>query len=141
MNLTRRNWLLGGVAAFAAHAQEHMPQRRLILDASRALQAGNAARFLGYFDRKSFDDFGSLERSVAALLEARTVASSVDVLSLKEADGAWLAEVDWLLQLTAVSATGPIERRSETVRLTVASDKKNRWRITAFEPLELFRIL
>jgi hypothetical protein len=112
----------------------------MILDASRALQAGNAARFMGYFDERQFGGFSHLRRVVAALLEARTVASSVDVVSIAETSGDRIAKVDWILQLTPIGGPGEVETRRRTVELTLAQSS-GAWRILSFDPVEFFRVL
>lgn len=142
MIYTRRSLLLlGAAAAGSAFAQQDEGPRRLILDASRALQAGNAARFLSYFDKTKFTEFPALRRTVTALTQARTIASSVDILSLAANDAIWNAEVDWLLQLTPISGAGSLERRQETATLTIAKNSKDHWLIASFSPIELFRVL
>lgn len=142
MIATRRQLLLLGVLAVRpASSQDSTGPRRLILDASRAIQGGNSARFIGYFDKQAYAERPALRRAVTALLETRTAASSVDILSLVELDGVWHAEVDWLLQLTPIAGAGPIERRQETISAQLAQGTKGRWRFTSFGPTELFRVL
>lgn len=139
---TRRHLLAGALgASSAAWAQEEDAARRVILDASRALQAGNADRFAGYFDKQRFQGLSDLRRRVNALLEARTVASSVDVLSLADASDAKAAKVDWILRLTPIAGPGEVETRRRTVELTLAQQSSGEWRIASFEPMDFFRIL
>jgi hypothetical protein len=113
----------------------------VILDASRALQAGNAARFLGYFDKRQFAEFGELRRSVSALLEARTVASSVDVVSITDSSNGKAAQVDWILQLTPLTGPGEVETRRQMVALTLTQQSPGDWRIASLAPVEFFRVL
>lgn len=142
MNLSRRHiLLLGTLALKPAAAQDSTGPRRLLLDASRALQGGNAARFIGYFDKQHYTERPTLRRTIAALMEARTVASSIDILSLLENDGGWQAKIDWLLQLSPIAGAGAIETRQQTVTAELAEDKKGRWRITGFDSGDLFRVL
>jgi len=128
-------------ASSSAWTQEDDAPRRVILDASRALQAGNAARFLGYFDKRRFEVFSDLRRRVSALLEARTVASSVDVVSITEASGDRMAKVDWILQLTPIGGPGEVETRRQTVELTLSQESPGAWRIASFAPVDFFRVL
>jgi hypothetical protein len=130
---------LGGLSV--ARAQEDEAPRRLILDASRALQAGNAARFMGYFDKRRFEGFSDLQRKVSALLEARTVASSVDVVSMAEGPNGKAAQVDWILQLTPIGGPGEVETRRQMVELMLSQHSSGGWRIASFAPVEFFRIL
>ena len=139
---TRRHLLAGALgASSAAWAQEDDAARRVILDASRALQAGNAARFTGYFDKRRFAGLADLRRNVTALLEVRTAASSVDVISIADASGAKAAQVDWILQLTPISGPGKVETRRRTIELTLVQQSSGGWRIASFEPMEFFWIL
>ncbi len=112
--------------------------RRVILDASRALQAGSAARFLSYFDKDGFEQFAALRRDVTVLVETRTVASSVEITSLSADGDARQASVDWLLQLTPASGPGPLERRREALQLRIAKRGKS-WKIEALKPADFFR--
>lgn len=139
---SRRQLLTAALGASStALAQGDDAPRRLILDASRALQAGNAARFLGYFDKRRFGGSSELRRRVSALLAARTVASSVDVVSVTESPGDRVAQVDWILQLTPIAGPGEVETRRQTVELTLAHQSSGAWRITSFDPVEFFRVL
>ena len=130
---------LGGLST--AQAQEDDRPRRLLLDASRALQAGNAVRFMGYFDKRSFEGFSDLQRRVSALLEARTVASSIDVVSMADGADGKVAQVDWLLQLTPINGPGEAETRRQTVELTLSRHSSGEWRISSFAPVEFLRVL
>ena len=114
--------------------QEQDAARRLVLDASRALQAGNAARFLGYFDIDATPGFVRLRRNVLDLLEIKTVASSVDIVKADLAGGVTVLDVDWLLQLTPIRELGSVEHRRQTVRVKVRAG--NDPAIVLFEPVE-----
>ena len=140
--LSRRHLLAGMLgAAPAALAQDDEGLRRVILDASRALQAGNPARFMGYFDKQQFRGASELRRSVSALLATREVGSSVDVLSVADGPNGKAAQVDWLLQLTPINGPGEVETRRQTVELTLTQQASGDWRITSFEPVAFFRVL
>ena len=141
--MVSRRYLLAAPWAAVAYAQtqDDAAPRRVILDASRALQAGNAARFLGYFDERQFPDFSALRRNVTALLEARTVASSVDIVSIGNSSGDRKMRVDWLLQLTPIAGPGEIETRRQMVELTLSQQSPGKWRIASLAPIELFRVL
>jgi len=140
--LSRRHLLAAtlGVPSLA-WAQEDGAPRRVILDASRALQAGNADRFIGYFDKRRFGGLTALRRAVTALLQNRTVASSVDVVSLTDAANGKVAQVDWILQFTPIAGPGQEETRRETVELRLSQDPSSAWRIASFDPVEFFRVL
>ena len=128
-------------AASSALAQDNEAPRRVILDASRALQAGNPDRFMSYFDKRLFGGSSELRRTVSALLATRTVASSVDLVSVVDTSNGKAAQVDWLLQLTPLAGSGELETRRQQVELTLAQQSPDEWRITSFEPIEFFRVL
>jgi hypothetical protein len=65
----------------------------------------------------------------------------VDILTLVEHDSGWKAEIDWLLQLTPIQGAGPIETRQESVTVELLQNAKGQWRMTSFEPIDLFRVL
>ncbi len=138
--LSRRHLLAGALSA-SAWAQDDSAPRRVILDASRALQAGNAARFMGYFDEQAFAGSAQLRRTVSALLEARTVASSVEVVSIADGANGKAAQVDWLLQLSPIAGPGAVETRRQKVELTLAQQPSGVWRIASFAPADFFRVL
>ncbi len=140
--LSRRHLLASAwVAVASAQAQDDEAPRRVILDASRALQAGNAARFMGYFDKRRFKGLSDLRRSVSALLETRTAGSSVDVVSIEDASGDRFVKVDWILQLTPIAGPGEVETRRRTVELTLSQQSTGAWRIVSFDPVEFLRVL
>ena len=55
----------------------------------RMKEAGNAARFLSYFDKRQTPHFAQLRESVAALVTLKTIASSVEVgqITVEGGDG------------------------------------------------------
>ena len=75
---------------------------------------------------------------VLALTAQRTIASSVEIGPLREADGGPALSVDWLLQLTPLRDPGPVEIRQEKLALRFVK-RKGKWKIAALEPLEFFR--
>ncbi|MEZ5395273.1 MAG: hypothetical protein R2724_20975 [Bryobacterales bacterium] len=119
-------------------AQEHsLEARRLVLDASRALQADAPARFLGYFDKRATPHFGELRQNLLALLATKTVASSVQIDKTTVEGGEASLSVDWLLQLTPIDGIGAVEQRHEVVQVRVRLGEKPM--IVSLTPIELFR--
>lgn len=96
---------------------------------------------MGYFDERQYRGSSELRRSVSALLGTRTVASSVDVISMSDTPDGRAAQVDWLLQLTPLAGPGEVETRRQKVDLTLAQQSPGAWRITSFTPVEFFRVL
>jgi len=116
--------LLLWAAPLAAQQSQAETARRLVFDASRALQAGNAARFLGYFDKRETPGFGRLRENVLALLAINTVASSVEVKQASVEDNEVRMTVDWLMQLTPADGVGPVEQRREQIEVRVRVDQE-----------------
>jgi hypothetical protein len=127
-------WLAAVAAAPAQQGSE--AARRLVLDASRALQAGNAARFLGYFDKRETPQFALLREDVLALLEIKTVGSSVDVIHNEIEGEVAKLEVDWLLQLTPTRELGAVEHRRKRLRVDVRVDGDSK--IVLLDPVDFF---
>jgi hypothetical protein len=134
--------LLLFLAPAAAQApDEASPQQsvsRMLLDASRALQAGNAARFLGYFNRSGFGGYPDLEGNVVALTRQAEIASSIDITSAKQEEGAYHVTIDWVLQLTPSGGIGRLEERraAVTVEVSVSGVKPE---IDGLAPVDFFR--
>ena len=114
--------------------------RLLIRDASRALQAGNAALFLSKFDARSMAEFDDLRIHLQALTAQRRIASSVENGPVQRDGDDLVVEVDWLLQLTPLLDPGPVEKRRDNLSLRLAKHK-GKWKIVELRPLEFFRSL
>lgn len=128
--------LLTAVSAFAQGPAERAS--RLILDASRALQAGSDPRFLGYFDKKSTPQFAQLREGVTALLAVNKVASSVEAVPTAVRTDEVDFEIDWLLQIASERDVSLIEQRRETVRATVRVSPEGEAKLIRIEPVEFF---
>lgn len=123
-------------------AQEDTAARdviRVVQDASRALQARNAASFLSLFDRERFADYPVLETHVVALTTQSDIASSVETVAIERDEDGYRLRVDWLLQLSVQETPGPLETRREVLELTAAQQNAGRWRITSLKPVGFFR--
>ncbi len=137
---TRRLLLLALPAGLRAIAQETRAAdgiRRVVRDASRALQSGSAPLFLAAFDRRAFRDFASFRDQVSALTQQRRIASSVASGVPQSRAGEWTVEVDWLLQLAPKLDPGPVEQRRGTVVLGLR-EERGRWKIVRAEPRAFF---
>ena len=136
--------LLFTSAARYTYAQTAQPDAaeitRTLQDASRALQARNAARFLSYFDRKRFSEYAEIESSTVALVQQADIASSIEVGRWKQEGGEYIGTVDWILQLTLISAPGEVQTRRERIELRIAKPK-TRWKIVELTPVSFFRAL
>jgi hypothetical protein len=135
--------ILGLFLALPLSAQTPNPRAenlgRVLRDASRALQAGNAALFLGHFEGRQFPDYARLESHVVALTQQADIASSVEIISIEAEDNTHLVAVDWLLQLTPAGGFGPATRRREKIALRFSGGGKVK--IISLAPIEFFRPL
>jgi hypothetical protein len=113
--------------------------RRLVHDASRALQAGNAASFLRLFDRKRFAGYPTLESHLVALTTQSDIASSIQIVEIAPTQPGYRLRVDWLLQLSVKETPGPLETRREVLEISAGEEQKGKWRITHVEPVDFFR--
>lgn len=111
--------------------------RRLVRDASRALQSGNAPLFLSSFDRRAMAGFDRFQDEVVALTAQRRIASSVRSGPPEGGPDECVVHVDWLLNLTPKLDPGPVERRRETLLLEMRRRGK-RWKIVRVEPGDFF---
>lgn len=111
---------------------------RMVRDASRALQAGNAASFLGYFDSTEFAGFAELRKNAVALTAQRQIASSIEITDFEQTQSGYRVRVNWILQLTYTGDPGPVETRQELVTCIVNRRSKS-WKIVGLEPVSLFR--
>jgi hypothetical protein len=112
--------LAAGTAQAPNQDGPQMRVSRMLLDASRALQAGNAARFLGYFNRSGFAGYADLESNVVSLTRQAEIASSIEIISSKEEEGAYQVAIDWVLQLTPSGGIGRVEERRAAVTVEVS---------------------
>ncbi|MDE0104839.1 MAG: hypothetical protein OXN89_20880 [Bryobacterales bacterium] len=110
---------------------------RLVRDCSRALQSGNAALFMGAFERRRYDRYQALREQITALTAQRRIASSVAAGPATGGPDEWHVSVDWLVELTPKLDPGPLERRRQTVVLRAAK-RGGRWKFFDLEPLEFF---
>ena len=116
---------------------------RMLNDAGRALSARNATRFLSYFDKSRVPKYFRLEEHIDVLTTQAYIASSIRLADFTISDKGYYGTVDWILQLTLISAPGKVKTRRAAVRITVARSGKNkkRWRIEAATPIDFFRPL
>jgi hypothetical protein len=130
--------LAAGVAQAPQESSAEQRVSRMLLDASRALQAGNAARFLGYFNRQGFHGYADLERHIVALTRQAETASSIEITAAKEEGAVYQVTIDWVLQLTPSGGIGRAEERRAivTVQASAAGAKPE---IVGLAPVDFFR--
>ena len=111
---------------------------QILRDAGRSLEAGNAASFLFYFDRKRFAAYSALESDVDALTRHSEIASSTEVTKVEAEGDAYLVEVDWILRLRPISTFGDVDTRRKLLKLRFER-VKDKWKIVKLQPIEFFR--
>ena len=106
--------------------------------AAEGLINDDPASFLDGFDR-NMPGYAALQDNVTGLLAAYNVGATIEVITDEGDDRKRTVELDWLLILTQKGATNsPQQTRRQAVKCTVERRGKL-WKITAFEPVDLFR--
>jgi hypothetical protein len=138
--MTRRRFTrLFAIASLAGPATANQAAiSRMLRDVSRAIQARNAALFLGHFEKKRFDAYSRLESNVVALTEQKDIASSIRILEVTADGDDFLSRVDWLLQISPLDRPGAIETRRHIITVSVTAQGK-KWRIVELDPVDFFR--
>lgn len=140
MGLTRRRFtqLAVFVAAYPEARADQAAVSRMLRDASRALQARNAALFLNHFDRERFEAYPQLEANVVVLTQQRDLASSIRIEQIVQEGDFFRVRIDWLLQISPLGRAGSVETRRSMIDVRVAR-AKSKWSIVAFGPVDFLR--
>ena len=140
MGLTRRRFtqLAVFVAAYPEAQADQAGVSRMLRDASRALQARNAALFLNHFDRERFELYPQLEANVVVLTEQRDLASSIRIEQIVQEGDFFRVRIDWLLQISPLGRAGSVETRRSMIDVRVARAGA-KWSIVAFGPVDFLR--
>src|SRR5689334_1718840 len=99
--MTRRSWCLGSAGMAASRLLGADPAGAawdVIASAVRALAGGNAAEFLGYFDR-SMQGYQTFRSNVTALVAEADVQSSIDLVRNDGDEHSRAVELDWMLRI------------------------------------------
>ena len=100
------------------------------------LSEANPPGFMAPFD-PAMPGYQQLRAEVTALVEQSEVLASIDFLKDEGGETSRVVEMDWFLELT-LRYSRDVERRRE--RVTARVERKGKeWRITSFQPVELFR--
>ena len=106
--------------------------------AAEGLINDDPASFLDSFDG-NMPGYAALQDNVKGLLAAYNVGATIEVITDEGDDRKRTVELDWLLILSQKGATNsPQQTRRQVVKCTVERRGK-RWKITALEPIDLFR--
>jgi hypothetical protein len=106
--------------------------------AAEGLINDDPASFLDSFDR-NMPGYAALQDNVRGLLAAYNVGATIEEITDAGDDQKRTVQLDWLLILSQKGATNsPQQTRRQVVKCTVERRGK-RWKITALEPIDLFR--
>ena len=106
--------------------------------AAEGLINDDAASFLDRFDR-DMPGYAALQNNVEGLLAAYDVGATIEEITDEGDDHKRTVELDWLLILKQKgAANSPQQTRRQVVKCTVERRGKQ-WKITALEPVDLFR--
>jgi hypothetical protein len=108
----------------------------LISSAATGLSAGKPEVFLEAFD-PAMPGYEKLRDAVTALLGAADIECSIEVTGNQGDDASRVLELDWILRIDSRQPGAGSIRRQETVKCSLRKTGK-KWRIVAFEPIELF---
>lgn len=133
--MTRRLLLLLPVAA-CLRADSEKDARDLIASVAGALSAGKVALFLDAFD-PALPGFDKLRDDVAGLTSEADLGCNIEVRSNEGDDTERTLTLDWILEIEHKDASPGVTRRQKTVKCQLKKTGK-RWRIVAFDPLDLF---
>lgn len=132
-----RTALLLLVATFAL-ADTAADVLNVFTSAAEALINDDPASFLDRFDR-NMPGYAALQNNVQGLLAAYDVGATIEEITDEGDDHKRTVELDWLLILKQKGATNsPQQTRRQVVKCTVDRRGKQ-WKITALEPVDLFR--
>jgi hypothetical protein len=126
-----KSWLLGMIFATAALAQTPTAVLDVFEAAGAALVNQDADSFLDQFD-KQMAGYATLRDEIQELTAADDASSTVDVITDQGDDKKRTLSLDWVLRI------GSDRPRRQIVKCTVEKQGK-KWKITAFEPVELFK--
>jgi hypothetical protein len=132
----RALFLLFVVSVGASAQAQNKDVYQQVTKVATSLTDANPAEAMDAFD-KSFDGYGRLRDYFTALTNAYSLANEIEVNDEHVAANEATLTVHWVLTLTD-SRTGFSESRSEDTTVKLALNKKGKWRIVGFTPLEFF---
>jgi hypothetical protein len=133
--MTRRLLFLLPLAAWLRADSRHEVVD-LITNAATGLSAGKPEVFLEAFDA-AMPGYEKLRAAVTALVSGTEIECSIEVTSNQGDDDARTMELDWILRIDRREGGAGSTHRQEGVKCSLRKTGK-KWRIVAFEPLELF---
>lgn len=113
--------------------------REAVASFAAGLAQDNAEQALAAVSKK-MAGYGEFADTVRALVRQNQVTSSVSPQSNTGDAAKRELQLDWYVEIKSKNADLALVRRRETVRCTVERTGKNKWQITALEPLRLFAL-
>lgn len=113
--------------------------REAVASFAAGLAQDNAEQALAAVSKK-MPGYGEFADTVRALVRQNQVTSSVSPQSNTGDAAKRELQLDWYVEIKSKNADLALVRRRETVRCTVERTGKNKWQITAMEPLRLFAL-
>ena len=126
--------LLPLAAGFAADSETEV--RDVVAATARALSGGKVELFLDSFDPK-MPGFDKLRDNIAGLTAQADVSCNVEILQNDGDDSDRTLTLDWILGIESKDTGLQTSHREKTVKCQLKKIGK-KWRIVAFEPLDLF---
>lgn len=133
--MTRRLLLLLPLAA-CLRADSEKDTRNLIASIAGALSAGKVALFLDAFD-KAMPGYNKLRENIVGLTSQADVGCNIQITSNEGDDSERSLTLDWILTYERKQDSPGDTRREKIVKCRLKKEGK-KWRIVAFEPLDLF---
>ena len=125
--------------AWFAQAQTAPDVLKFFQTAAESLADDDEQGFFDHFD-PNMPGFTELRQSVQTLLAAREVASAIEIVNDDGDAKRRLLQLDWVITTSEKNAVnGQSSTRRVLVKCKLERQGK-KWKITAFEPLDLFKL-
>ena len=108
----------------------------LFASMAAALSDVNASGFMQPFD-KNTPGYEKLKGQISTLLVGTEISSSVESVKDDGGESTRTVDLDWYLQVRALSQAGAIATRREIIHCELRKEGKN-WKIVSLQPLEFF---
>jgi hypothetical protein len=132
----RRLFLTIAISVTLAPADSHQSVIDLFAAMGAALSESSPAVFLRAID-PAMPGYARFAANVDALAMQNALSNSIIIASQDGDDRLQVVELDWLLEITGKAESHVFVRRQAMVKCRV-EQRKNRWRIVAFDPPDFF---
>jgi hypothetical protein len=132
----RRFFLLAIATAVLARGDTAQELIDLFASMASALSEGNAEGFMRAID-PSMPGYERFAANISALTAQNALSNSLEIVSQKGDDTAWVVELDWLLDISGKGQSQLFVRREVIVKCRLEWRKK-KWRIVTLDPADFF---